>query len=583
MDGRKNSGRRSTIDSGMTNPYMAAKVAQREEQTRRSFRRSSSCNSNLDMGVEQEDLMPITSNTRHFSSYNTDNANAAASSVSNNSYHGDSNSNNNNNKNSSVSYSNNSSAHNYYEEHGEVDSNDDESSSNYISDLLQKKHPFNSTTTKVPDVAATASHTNNNNNRHASNEYSRRAIEMAPTCTHYSRNCHIVSPCCGATFGCRICHDDCPVLPPLLEQKMMMMCPPVAAEMAGVASLEDDEDDHHRYNNNTTATTGGRKYQRVLRTSSMPTSFSQDCPPEHHNVDRFAIREIICRKCYTKQGSKTNNCINCGTQFGEYHCAICNLWMSNEERPYHCPDCGFCRVGGGGNFRHCQDCGMCIDKQLFQDHNCKVGKYMSNCPVCQEDLFSSRDASHELPCGHAIHWHCFRELASHDSRCPMCKKTAETHERMKPTWDAMAMGIALQPVPPELAKVVTIKCNDCEIVSENRSWHFLGVRCNECESFNTVVERITLMGQEAHEFLMTLEQQSPAREGEVFAAATSSPGGGGGGGGGGLQHQQLQEARSSTTRPARRRRATVDSSVAPTISLPWENHPRGNENGSPER
>ena len=56
---------------------------------------------------------------------------------------------------------------------------------------------------------------------------------------------------------------------------------------------------------------------------------------------------------------------------------------------------------------------------------------MSNCPVCQEDLFSSRDASHELPCGHAIHWHCFQELAGHDSRCPICKKTAETHERMK--------------------------------------------------------------------------------------------------------------------------------------------------------
>ena len=27
---------------------------------------------------------------------------------------------------------------------------------------------------------------------------------------------------------------------------------------------------------------------------------------------------------------------------------------------------------------------------------------------------------------------------------------------------AVAMGIALQPVPPELCKVVTIKCNDCK-------------------------------------------------------------------------------------------------------------------------
>lgn len=178
---------------------------------------------------------------------------------------------------------------------------------------------------------------------------------------------------------------------------------------------------------------------------------------------------------------------------------------------------------------------------------------MSNCPVCQEDLFSSRDASHELPCGHAIHWHCFKELASHDSRCPMCKKTAETHERMLPTWNAMAMGIALQPLPPELAKVVTIKCNDCEIVQVNRSWHFLGVRCSLCESFNTVVERITMIGHEAHEFLMTVDQHSTP------SAATG-------------RGQQQQITTSATIRPARRRRATVDSAVAPSVSFPRENH-----------
>jgi len=578
MDGRKSGGRRSTIDSGMTNPYMASKA----ERLRRggSFRRSSSSN-NLSASltgaaeaplVDADDLLPITSNTRHFS-YNVAAA-AASSSITSNSYHGDNSNNNsasNSNNNSSHSYQvDNHNDHSYLPHENNQDDSDDSSSaasSNLLSAFLQKKHPYNATTTKVPAVAAEASSSPppttsaNNTNRRGSNEFSRRAIEMAPTCTHYSRNCHIVSPCCGATFGCRICHDDCPVLPPLLEQKMPSspICPPVAAAAGGGG----EDDDNY-------AATGRRKYQRVLRTSSMPTSFTQAGPPEHHNVDRFAIREIICRKCYTKQGSKTNNCINCGIQFGEYHCAICNLWMSNEEKPYHCPDCGFCRVGGGENFRHCQDCGMCIDKQLFQDHNCKVGKYMSNCPVCQEDLFSSRDASHELPCGHAIHWHCFRELASHDSRCPMCKKTAETHERMKPTWDAMAMGIALQPVPPELAKVVTIKCNDCEIVTENRSWHFLGVRCNECESFNTVVERITMMGQEAHEFLLRMElQQLPVRAGEVYATA-------GEGGGGGQQQQGATSSRRS--RPARRRRATVDSAVNP-----WANRHRDNGNGLPER
>ena len=251
----------------------------------------------------------------------------------------------------------------------------------------------------------------------------------------------------------------------------------------------------------------------------------------------------------------SNFCVNCNIQLGEYHCAICNLWMSNEEHPYHCPDCGFCRVGGGENFRHCQDCGMCIDKQLFAGHNCKVGKYMSNCPVCQEDLFSSRDASHELPCGHAIHWHCFRELASHDSRCPMCKKTAETHERMKPTWDAMAMGIALQPVPPELCKVVTIKCNDCEKVAHNRSWHFLGVQCQGCESFNTVVEKITMMGQEAHEFLL---RQDPAAAAATTAAPNSNNAAGGSGAAGGAQGQDPGSSSSGSPRQRpRRRRASM--------------------------
>ncbi|KAG9287203.1 hypothetical protein G9A89_002941 [Geosiphon pyriformis] len=72
--------------------------------------------------------------------------------------------------------------------------------------------------------------------------------------------------------------------------------------------------------------------------------------------------------------------------------------------------CGFCRMGGRENFRHCNDCGMLIDTLLFDDHNCKAGKYMSNCPGCQEDdLFSSRDASHEMPCGHDFPGRSFLE------------------------------------------------------------------------------------------------------------------------------------------------------------------------------
>lgn len=304
-----------------------------------------------------------------------------------------------------------------------------------------------------------------------SNDQTKRAELTRPLCSHYDRKCTLIAPCCGAAFGCRICHDDCPVLPPKVIVQQVR--------------------------------------RRYPRSSSMPASFTSMETPEdtHHAIDRFAIQEVICRECFTRQSSKTNNCINCGIQFGAYHCNICNLWMSDEERPYHCADCGFCRVGGAENFKHCHDCGMCIDRTLYDNHNCKVGKYKSNCPVCQEYLFSSRSASHEMPCGHAIHWDCFRQLAAHDSRCPVCKKTAETKERMMPTWNAMAAGVAMQPVPPELARVVNITCNDCEQADDARAWHFLGVQCRNCCSFNTVVDRIVLSGEDAHEFLETIAQR----------------------------------------------------------------------------
>lgn len=305
------------------------------------------------------------------------------------------------------------------------------------------------------------------------NEQTKRAELTRPVCTHYDRKCTVVSPCCGAAFGCRICHDDCPVLPP--------------------------------------KTSVQQARRRYPRSSSLPSSFtSMNTMPEdtHHAIDRFAIQEVICRECFTRQSSKTNHCINCNVKFGAYHCIICNLWMSDEERPYHCAECGFCRVGGAENFKHCHDCGMCIDRTLYNNHNCKVGKYKSNCPVCQEYLFSSRSASHEMPCGHAIHWDCFRQLAAHDSRCPVCKKTAETTERMMPTWNAMAAAVAMQPIPPELCRVVNIQCNDCEQREDGRSWHFLGVQCRNCASFNTVVDRIVLSGEEAYEFLEAMAQRT---------------------------------------------------------------------------
>lgn len=105
-----------------------------------------------------------------------------------------------------------------------------------------------------------------------SDEETKRLEISRPHCSHYERNCTIIAPCCGAAFGCRICHDECPVLPPKIERNPSS--------------------------------------RRVHRTASLPSSFTsmpaQHIPEDnHHQIDRFAIKEVICRECFTRQSSKT--------------------------------------------------------------------------------------------------------------------------------------------------------------------------------------------------------------------------------------------------------------------------------------
>lgn len=322
-----------------------------------------------------------------------------------------------------------------------------------------------------------------------------RLVKCSPECNHYQRKCSIISPCCGMIFGCRLCHDECDQLsPPIFDKE----------------DLLDEEEDMLHIPRKIKLESGAKaKVTRRGSMSSIMSSISEMGDDVHHNIDRFAVKEIICRECFTRQSSKSNECITCKAVFGEYHCEICNLWMNSEERPYHCDKCGFCRVGGEDRFRHCDGCGMCIDVSLFDEHNCKSGKYMANCPVCYEDLFSSRMLTHEMPCGHNIHWHCFNSLTSHDIRCPICKKTA-THEDMTEVWSALADDIAMQPLPPDQARCVDIVCNDCGEHEEDRRWHYLGVECNSCGSFNTS-HNTKLTGEEAHEYLNRIEASQERR------------------------------------------------------------------------
>lgn len=45
----------------------------------------------------------------------------------------------------------------------------------------------------------------------------------------------------------------------------------------------------------------------------------------HSEMDRTAVKEIICAVCDTRQ-EVSNKCIECGTVFGKYYCSKCKFW-----------------------------------------------------------------------------------------------------------------------------------------------------------------------------------------------------------------------------------------------------------------
>ena len=124
----------------------------------------------------------------------------------------------------------------------------------------------------------------------------KRMEKSRPKCDHYERECTIVSPCCGLAFGCRICHDECPVLPPPLSANRQRQ-------------LYDEDDGSHDEDNGATAAgtlkamEEAAKKTKVDRRRSMPIDLEEE--ETHHEIDRFAIREVICRQCFTRQSSKT--------------------------------------------------------------------------------------------------------------------------------------------------------------------------------------------------------------------------------------------------------------------------------------
>ncbi|KAI3372265.1 hypothetical protein L3Q82_022773 [Scortum barcoo] len=229
---------------------------------------------------------------------------------------------------------------------------------------------------------------------------------------------------------------------------------------------------------------------------------------ESHQMDRFKVKEVQCSECHTVQQAQ-QTCQQCHVQFGEYYCDICHLF-DKDKKQYHCLPCGICRIGPREKYFHCGKCNLCLAKDLRGNHKCVENVSRQNCPVCMEDIHTSRIGAHVLPCGHLLHKYdssilwctrsselqdqivhvflyifptCFDDMVRTGAyRCPLCMHSAWN---MEDHWDQIDKDITQSPMPTEYqGATVKIICNDCQAHC-TVPFHVLGMKCSECGSYNT--------------------------------------------------------------------------------------------------
>ncbi|CAK8696970.1 RING finger and CHY zinc finger domain-containing protein 1-like [Clavelina lepadiformis] len=201
-----------------------------------------------------------------------------------------------------------------------------------------------------------------------------------------------------------------------------------------------------------------------------------------HQLNRHAVEGLVCSSCDCKQ-PVSNKCISCGISFGNYFCPVCCMFDDRDKGQFHCDKCGICRVGGRDNFFHCEKCGLCLPTIKLNAHRCIEKSSQSNCPICMEDIHTSRIPAHVPKCGHLIHSKCYRMLLkSGNFRCPSCGVSMED---MKQYWEKLDEEIQVTPMPSEYSDMKQwILCQDCQNVSHVK-FHVLGMKCETCGSYNT--------------------------------------------------------------------------------------------------
>ncbi|KAI5862386.1 zf-CHY-domain-containing protein [Durotheca rogersii] len=228
---------------------------------------------------------------------------------------------------------------------------------------------------------------------------------------------------------------------------------------------------------------------------------------EDHTLIRNATKNMLCMFCGTAQRA-SDVCISCSASASRYYCSICKLWNDDPDKPvYHCNDCGICRIGRGlgKDFFHCKTCCACIAISQ-KDHKCIERSTDCDCPICGDYMFTSPKAVCFMKCGHSIHRQCLDQHMKVAYKCPICNRSLANMELQFRNLD---IAIETQPMPAEFQDTrALILCNDCSAKSSVR-YHWLGLKCGICSSYNTAQLQIHGMANEAIETDLRGRETSP--------------------------------------------------------------------------
>ncbi|KAL4975492.1 zinc-ribbon-domain-containing protein [Aspergillus desertorum] len=205
---------------------------------------------------------------------------------------------------------------------------------------------------------------------------------------------------------------------------------------------------------------------------------------EDHRLDRPKTENMLCMLCGHAQPA-AQYCKWCGGLAAQYYCVECKLWDNDASKSiYHCNDCGICRIGKGigKDFFHCKTCSVCLPISIETTHKCIERSTQCDCPICGDYMFTSPETVVFMRCGHSIHQRCLSEYSKSSYRCPICSKTITN---MEATFRNLDRTIQSQPMPADFKDTkAIITCNDCGTKSIVK-YHWLGLRCDMCESYNT--------------------------------------------------------------------------------------------------